>query len=34
MRVLYFDVETTGLPSNKYSPDAAEQPHITQLGHP
>ena len=32
MRVLYFDVETTGLPSNKYSPDSAEQPHITQLG--
>lgn len=29
---MYFDVETTGLPSNKYPPHSAEQPHITQLG--
>lgn len=32
MRILYFDTETTGLPSNKYPPDSAQQPHITQLG--
>lgn len=32
MRTLYFDVETTGLPSNKYPPNHEMQPHITQLG--
>jgi DNA polymerase-3 subunit epsilon len=32
MRVLYFDTETTGLPSNKYPPNSEQQPHITQLG--
>lgn len=32
MRVLYFDTETTGLPQNKYPPNHAQQPHITQLG--
>ena len=32
MRTLYFDVETTGLPSNQYPPNHEQQPHITQLG--
>lgn len=32
MNVLYFDVETTGLPTEKYPMNHEMQPHITQLG--